>query len=232
MADEGILLTRADERLVPAGSYILSARLGGKSEIAAFWIDRQPVTVDRYTRFIDSGAYTDPDLWDEDGWAYLQRERIELPRFWDEPEWTRYLRKNRPVVGVSWWEASAFARFEGRRLPTERELEAASRGPSGSLYTWGDTWEEGRIGIRGVGPRMTWPVGFFRGARGPFGHDDLIGNIWQWTSTPADPEDPDLRRVVRGGSWASRPDQNTTESWNAYAPDARFSHLGFRTARL
>jgi iron(II)-dependent oxidoreductase len=222
----------ADERFVPSGTYLLSARLGGAQAVEGFWLDRQPVTVDRYARFIEAGGYDDPDHWEDEGWLWKQREGIECPRFWDEPEWRRFLRKNRPVVGVSFHEATAFARFEGRRLPTERELEAASRGPKGWMYTWGEAWEEGRIGIRGVGPRMTWPVGFFRRARGPFGHDDLLGNVWQWTSDPGDPNDPDRTRVVRGGSWASRPDQNTTDSWNAYECTARFSHLGFRTARV
>jgi formylglycine-generating enzyme required for sulfatase activity len=229
---EAILLDRADERFVPSGMYRLSARAGGEQHVDGFWLDRHLVTVDRYAEFIESGGYEEQDFWDDEGWLWLRRERIACPRFWEEAAWARFLRKNRPVVGVSHHEASAFARFEGRRLPTEREIEAASRGPEGFTYTWGHVWEEGRIGVRGVGPRMTWPVGYFRRAKGPFGHDDLIGNVWQWTADPGDPRDPNRTRVVRGGSWASRPDQNTTDSWNAYAPTARFSHLGFRTARV
>lgn len=227
---EAVLLPAADDALVPAGAYRLSARLGGVQLVGAFRLDRAPVTVERYAAFIEAGGYDDPNLWEEDGWAWLVSERIDLPRFWDEPEWRRFVRRGRPVVGVSFFEACAFCSFEGRRLPTERELEAAARGPEGHLYTWGDTWEPGRLGVRGIGPRMTWPVGHFRGARGPFGHDDLLGNVWQWTSDPADPADPERGYVVRGGSWASSPDLNTTESWNVYAPEGRFSHLGFRTA--
>jgi gamma-glutamyl hercynylcysteine S-oxide synthase len=229
-ATDAVLIEKPDEALVPEGMYRLSERVGGLQHVDAFWLDRHPVTVDRYERFIESGGYDDPDYWDDDGWTWRAKKKIVLPRFWDEPAWRRFLRKNRPVVGVSWYEASAFCRFEGRRLPSERELEAASRGPAGHTYTWGDVWEEGRLGVRGVGPRMTWPVGYFRRARGPFGHDDLIGNVWQWTSDPADPKDEDRAKIVRGGSWASRPDQNRTDSWNAYEPGAQFSHLGFRTA--
>ena len=231
MSTEAVPLKRADEAFVPAGVYALSERLGGAQPVGAFWMDRYPVTVDRFARFIDRGGYDEPDYWDDDGWIWKKEKRIVLPRFWDEPAWRRYLRRGRPVVGVSYWEAVAFCRFEGRRLPTEREWEAAARGPAGWTYTWGDAWEEGRLGVRGVGPRMTWPVGYFRRAVGPFGHHDLIGNVWQWTSDPVDPKDPDQGRVVRGGSWASRPDQNRTDSWNAYEPGAQFSHLGFRTAR-
>lgn len=216
---------------MPSGTYRLSARAGGTQEVEAFWLDRQPVTVDRFAEFIDAGGYEDQDLWDDAGWFWKQKSKIDRPRFWDDPVWKRFLRPGRPVVGVSYHEASAFCCFAERRLPTEREWEAAARGFDGWMYTWGDEWEEGRVGIRGIGPRMTWPVGFFRRARGPFGHDDLLGNVWQWTSDPADPSDPDRARIVRGGSWASRPDQNTTESWNAYNLDGRFSHLGFRTAR-
>lgn len=228
---EAVPLKRPDEAKVPAGLYALSARIGGSQWVDALWLDRHPVTVDRYRRFIEAGGYEDPEYWDDDGWAWKRDERVVLPRFWDEPAWRRFLRRGRPVVGVSFFEASAFCRFEGRRLPSERELEAAARGPKGFRYTWGDDWEDGRLGIRGVGPRMTWPVGQFRRAMGVFGHHDLLGSVWQWTSDPADPDDPDRGRIVRGGSWASRPDQNTNESWNAYERGAQFSHLGFRTAR-
>jgi formylglycine-generating enzyme required for sulfatase activity len=230
-SDEAVIVLRADERLVPSGVYRLSARIGGEQQVDAFWLDRHPVTVERYAAFIEAGGYDDREHWDDEGWDWKIEHDVECPRFWDEPEWKRFLRRGRPVVGVSWFEARAFASFEGRRLPGERELEAAARGPHGWVYTWGDVWEEGRLGIRGVGPRMTWPVGFFRGGRAAFGHDDLLGNVWQWTTDPKDPQHPERAYIVRGGSWASRPDQNTNESWNAYEPGARFSHLGFRTAR-
>jgi formylglycine-generating enzyme required for sulfatase activity len=229
--NEAVPVDRADEAFVPAGEYKLSERLGGVRRVGAFWMDRYPVTVDRYAKFIDDGGYDESDYWDDEGWTWKKEKKIILPRFWDEPAWKRYLRRGRPVVGVSYWEAIAFCRWEGRRLPTEREWEAAARGRDGWMYTWGEAWEEGRLGVRGVGPRMTWPVGHFRRAVGLFGHYDLIGNVWQWTSDPIDAKDPDRARVVRGGSWASRPDQNRTDSWNAYEPGAQFSHLGFRTAR-
>lgn len=231
MNTDAVPLKRADEAFVAKNIYRLSDRLGGAQEIKGFWLDRYPVTVERYAKFIEADGYDEPDYWDDEGWDWKRDKKIELPRFWDEPAWKRYLRKGRPVVGVSYWEALAFARFEERRLPTEREWEAAARGPSGFTYTWGDEWEEGRLGIRGVGPRMTWPVGQFRRAVGPFGHHDMLGNIWQWTSKRVDESDPESPRIVRGGSWASRPDQNRTDSWNAYEPGAQFSHLGFRTAR-
>jgi formylglycine-generating enzyme required for sulfatase activity len=231
LISDAVPLKRADEALVPTGVYRLSDRLGGAQTVEQFWLDRYPVTVDRYAKFIDAGGYEESDYWDDDGWDWKRDKNIVLPRFWDEPAWRRYLRRGRPVVGVSYWEAIAFCRFEKRRLPSERELEAAARGEKGSLYTWGNEWEDGRLGIRDVGPRMTWPVGYFRRAVGPFGHYDLIGNVWQWTTDALDPEDPQSVRVVRGGSWASRPDQNRTDSWNAYEPGAQFSHLGFRTAR-
>lgn len=224
-----------DESRVPEGRYRLSTRLGGAQHVHSFSLDRHLVTVDRYRCFVEAGGYEDPDHWDSEGWSWKQAHRIDRPRFWDDPEWRRFLRRGRPVVGVSYHEAAAFCRFERRRLPTEREWESAARGPEGWTYTWGDEWEEGRLGVRGIGPRMTWPVGFFRRARGPFGHHDLLGNVWQWTSDSAERAQPlhgNERKIVRGGSWASRPDQNRTDSWNAYALDARFSHLGFRTAAL
>lgn len=229
---EPVWLAGGDDAIVPAGTYRLSDRLGGAQRVEAFRMDRVPVTIERYARFIDAGGYDEPDYWDDDAWQWKHEQRIDVPRFWDEPAWRRFIRRGRPVVGVSYWEVIAFCRFEGRRLPTEREWEAAARGPEGRLYTWGDAWEDGRLGIRGIGPRVTWPVGQFRRARGPFGHDDLLGNVWQWTSDPAEVHDPDRARIVRGGSWASRADQNDTVMWNAYVLGARFSHLGFRTVAL
>jgi formylglycine-generating enzyme required for sulfatase activity len=235
MEGDAVPVSRPDERLVPSGVYHLSDRAGGTVEIEAFLLDRHPVTVDRYARFVAAGGYGERAFWDRESWAWREEHEIEAPRFWDDPNWPlwrRFLRPPRPVVGVSWYEAKAFCRFEGRRLPTEREWEAAARGFDGWIYPWGNDWEEGRIAVRGVGPRVTWPVGWFPRSAGPFGHHDLAGNIWQWTSDPFDEDDPRGAMTVRGGSWASRPEQNRCDHWNGYLRGGRHSHVGFRTAAL
>ncbi len=233
-------LPPAPEDPVPSGLYALSERLGGIQRVDGFFLDRYPVTVERYARFVEAGGYRDRAWWDDEAWAWRSSEGIEAPRFWDDPGWPlwrRFLRPSRPVVGVSWYEACAFSAFEGRRLPSAAEWVAAARGPEGWAFPWGEDWEDGRVAVRGVGPRCTWPVGFWPGSRGPFGHHDLVGNVWQWTEDEGEPgpgRRAGARRVaaVRGGSWASRPEQNRTDHWNAYARDGRHSHVGFRTVAL
>jgi formylglycine-generating enzyme required for sulfatase activity len=157
--------------------------------------------------------------------------KLSAPRFWNEARWSHFLTDERPVVGVSWSEADAFCRFEERRLPTDIEWEAAARGFEGRTHPWGEEWHPDAALVRGQGSRVTWPIGQFPRGVGPFGHHDLVGNVWQWTSTPSVPDDPESPMMTRGGSWASRPDQNRTDVWNAYDRAAQFSHLGFRTAR-
>lgn len=228
--EDPVLCPPGREGWVPSGSYLLSPRLGGRQPVEGFFLDRHLVTVARYRRFMEAGGYQDERYWDPEGWRMITTYRLTAPRFWGEARWRRFQRDDRPIVGASWWEARAFCRYEGRRLPTEREWEAAARGPAGFRYPWGPEWDEARVGVRGKGPRLTWPVGFFHRAKGPFGHHDLVGNVWQWTDDPSIPGQADSPRIVRGGSWASRPDQNDTETWNAYDRGGQFSHLGFRTA--
>ena len=220
---------------VPSGQYALSDRAGGRQMIAAFTMDRYPVTVERYARFIDQKGYENRDFWSPEAWIWLRKENIKCPRFWGDknwPLWRRFLRPTRPVVGVSWYEAQAFCRFENRRLPTEAEWEAGARGPSGLIYPWGNEWENNRVGVRGVGPRVTWPVGYFPQSVAPFGHHDMVGNLWQWTSNVFDDSRQFGAMAVRGGSWASRPDQNRCDHFNGYLKDGRHSHLGFRTIAI
>jgi formylglycine-generating enzyme required for sulfatase activity len=222
-----LLPEQPTEDPVPAGRYLLSERLGGAQDLEKpFWLDRYPVTVARFLAFIERGGHRDRALWSDQGWTWREANAITEPRFFGDPKWARFLRPGRPIVGVSWWEAEAFCRFEGRRLPTEREWECAARGSDGRAYPWGPEWEDGRIAVRGVGPRVTWPVGFFQRARGPFGHLDLVGNVWQWTA-----DSLEGTAIVKGGSWASRPEQNRTDHVNAYAKEQRHSHVGFRTCR-
>lgn len=217
--------------VVPAGRYPLSDR-HGETEVESFLLDRDLVTVARYRRFMEAGGYEEKRFWHPAGWRMITDYRLTAPRFFFEAKWAPFLEPERPIVGVSWFEADAFCRFEGRRLPTEVEWESAARGSKGRLHPWGDEWDPEAASVRGEGERVTRRVGSFPKGAGPFGHLDLVGNVWQWTATPSIPDASDSPMVVRGGSWASRPDQNRTDNWNAYDRSAQFSHLGFRTASL
>lgn len=217
-----------DELHINSGTYLCTT--SGPVFVQQFWMDRNPITVARYSTFIEGHGYLDDSYWDDEGWNWRTQHSIVAPRFWDDAKWERFLSPNQPVVGVSYYEAQAFCRFFGRRLPTEVEWEAACRGADGRMYPWGNRWDENKLGNRGKNSRVTWPVGSFAEARGPFGHNDLVGNVWQWTSDFWTPNDRE-HIATRGGSWASRADQCRADYRNAYKPDGRWSHLGFRTCR-
>ena len=218
--------------LVPAGQYALSKSLpDANPNLSAFSMETYPVTVARYAHFIDQGGYFSSEWWSQEGWSWRVDHNMMAPRFWDDPNW-QHLRKpvDRPVVGVSWYEADAFCRFEEGVLPTEAQWEAAARGRQGFQYPWGNVWEKGRVGNRGVGPKNVWQIGYWPQACGPLGHHDLVANVWQWTCDLWPIKQEDTLMVVRGGSWASREEMCRTHVRNGYAPWGQWSHVGFRVA--
>jgi formylglycine-generating enzyme required for sulfatase activity len=202
---------------------------------ASFLVDRYPVTVAAFGAFIEAEGYTDERWWTREGWAWRETERIAKPRFWGEAEWAPYLVGNHPVVGVSYYEAEAYAAFAGARLPTEVEWELAC-GPRPRKYPWGDAWVDDACGMRGYGPRSTVPVGIFPRGRSPYGTSDLVGCVWQWCTDafvgwgekdePTDDAEP--RRTTCGGAWNTLAWSLTCQSRNGFPKSARFSNLGFR----
>lgn len=235
-----------DRVFIEAGPFLFRGGEGHEPHrvhLSAYSIDRWPVTVASYAQFIDAGGYEDPRYWSSRGWYWREREAIERPRFWGEDEWAAYLVPNHPVVGVSVYEAEAYAAFRGARLPTDAEWEKACRGTDGRCHPWGDAWIEDAAGQRGVGPRGTVPIGSFPKGRSIYGVGDLVGCVWQWCADVADenaepaendpfvdPEDyeEDEKRVTRGGAWNTLAWSVNCTSRNAYPPTARFSNLGFR----
>jgi iron(II)-dependent oxidoreductase len=245
--------TAVDRVLVPAGPFLCGGQTPEGAapvpprevHLSAFHIDRYPVTVGAYAAFLDAGGYRERRHWSRAGWAWRAREGIDRPRFWGEAEWSAYLAPNHPVVGVSVYEAEAYASFRGARLPTEAEWEKACRGTDGRRYPWGDAWIDDACGVRGTGPRGTVPIGTYPRGRSPYGVYDLLGCVWQWCADAADEDaepddhdpfvDPDgyaddAERVTRGGGWNNLAWSISATSKNGFPPGARFSNLGFRCA--
>lgn len=195
--------------------------------LSAYEVARYPTTNALYARFIAAGGYAKPEFWAEalaDGYwkdgkvkNWLDNKWYDLPRYWDDSRWNN---PSQPVVGVNWYEATAFCRWLtvtlndrfAYRLPTEAEWERAARGPAGWLYPWGNDWREGACNSKEMGLGLTSPVGLFPAGVSAEGAEDLAGNVWEWCAdwygaypenAQCDPTGSDSGeyRVLRGGSW-------------------------------
>jgi ergothioneine biosynthesis protein EgtB len=167
--------------------------------VPAFSIEKYKVTNFQYMAFVSAGGYEDPSLWSRDGWAWIQREGIRFPRFWSPHgnSWnlrTMFseipLQPNWPVY-VSYAEAEAYARWRGRRLPSEAQFHRAAYGvPSSSVerrYPWGDDEPKGRYGNFDSDAWDPSPVDAHPLGESAFGVSGLVGNGWEWTRTPFAP---------------------------------------------
>jgi gamma-glutamyl hercynylcysteine S-oxide synthase len=219
-------------------------------ELPAYWIDAVPVTCAQYQEFIEAGGYDKPAWWSAVGWDWLQSSPAPLtqPQYWPAHRAT----STHPVCGVSWYEADAYARFRGHRLPTEAEWERAAswNGSTSQTWPWGDPWPTGSIAnLSGLGRSLrpgTTPVQQFPSGRSPAGLWDCVGNVWEWTDSwfegyPGFAAFPyrgysevyfdRAHRVLRGGSWATRPWSIRASFRNWYSPETRVIFAGFRTCR-
>ncbi len=166
------------------------------AEVAPFAIQRHDVTNQRFLEFVDAGGYRDSRWWRDEDWQWLQREGVTHPLFWEQEDGRWYWRGlfDRVPLPAAWpvyvsqAEASAFARWSGARLPTEAEFQRAAYGsPEGErLHPWdGDT-------ATGAGAFdfVSWdplPAGSHPRGASAWGVEDLVGNGWEWTSTPFGP---------------------------------------------
>jgi formylglycine-generating enzyme required for sulfatase activity len=173
---------------------------------------------------MNDGGYGDPKWWSEAGWKWRTDNSVSAPELWSNVKWNA---PNKPVVGVAYWEAEAFAAWAGGRLPTEREWEAAARGNDGRRYPWGDTWRDGICNSSEANLGETTPVGMFPGSHDPdVGLVDMAGNVWEWCS-----DKWGSVRVIRGGSWSFVAWGCRSAYRYGYDPVYRYYGLGFRLAR-
>jgi iron(II)-dependent oxidoreductase len=224
-----------------------------------FWIDRNPVTNGQFAEFITAGGYQDPAYWSEAGWSWLRQSGAEAPKYWElvDGDWTSrsmdrvgWVNQDHPVCHVSYYEAEAFARFAGKRLPTEQEWEAAASwdpdGGTKQTYPWGEESPSNDLANLDQLAFGTAPVGSYPRNVSPIGCYGMIGDVWEWTSSDFRPY-PGFEsfpyseysevffgseyKVLRGGSWATRPGavRNTFRNWDY--PIRRQIFSGFRCAR-
>ena len=196
------------------------------------------VTNGEWQQFIADGGYRDPKLWLSDGWDWVLANAIERPLYWSENSESAFTLAGRreidraaPVAQVSYYEADAFARWAGARLPTEFEWEAM----------FGDA--DPRLGhqLDSAGPVLPRPGG------GPFGPDAAFGNVWQWTMSAYlpypgfTPEEGTVGEyngkfmcgqfVLKGASCATRRGHSRASYRNFFPPAARWQFSGVRLAR-
>jgi gamma-glutamyl hercynylcysteine S-oxide synthase len=256
------------EVLVPGGPFTMGTsaepwaldneRPGHTVDVAPFFLDTVPVTNAAYIEFIAAGGYDDPRWWTGPGWEHRQRAGLVAPQFWSwEGQWVRTrfgvtepVPPAEPVLHVCWYEADAYARWAGRRLPTEAEWEKAARFDPATgrsrRYPWGDEAPQAGQANLGQHHLQPAPAGSYLDGAAPCGARQLIGDVWEWTSSDFLPY-PGFSawpyreysevffgsdcKVLRGGSFAVNPVvcRGTFRNWDY--PIRRQIFSGFRTAR-
>jgi iron(II)-dependent oxidoreductase len=226
--------------------------------VPAFKLDRLPTSNGQYRHFVEEGGYGRREFWSEEGWRWREREGWSHPLYWrrEGAGWRERrmfeegeLSASLPVTGVSWYEAEAYARFRGARLPAEAEWERAASWDATAgakrRFAWGDAEPSAELCNSGFRFWGTTPVGSFPAGASAAGCLDMTGNVWEWTSTPFEgfpgfepfpyPEYSETwfdgdHRVLKGGSWATSPSVLRTSFRNFFRRHFRIAFAGIRLA--
>jgi gamma-glutamyl hercynylcysteine S-oxide synthase len=257
-----------DRVFVPGGEFVLGVDGGDEPtaldnerpahivDVGPFYLGRLPVSNRQWQEFMADGGYGRRELWSAPGWAHRAEAGLERPQFW-AADGTRLrfgvqeqVPPDEPVQHICYYEAEAYARWAGGRLPTEAEWEkACAWDPAARArrrWPWGEQAPSAeRANLGGVGLRPA-PVGAYPAGASAYGAEQLIGDVWEWTSsdfapwpgfTPMIYKDysepffgPDYK-VLRGGSFAvsTVASRGTFRNWDY--PIRRQIFSGFRTAR-
>ena len=235
-------------------------------ELTPYRIAKAPVTNAEFAEFVEAGGYRRREFWSERGWTWRERTGAELPVYWHSKSdggwtWRRYdrleeLRPNAPVVFVNWYEAEAWCRFAGRRLPTEAEWEAAAAGEATAdgaqlaearrRWPWGGKEPTSAQANLAFAFDCPLDVAACPAGDSAFGCRQMIGNVWEWTASDfvpfpgfgADPYEDysrpwfGSRKVLRGGAFATSARIARPGYRNFFTPDRNDVIAGFRTCSV
>jgi iron(II)-dependent oxidoreductase len=249
--------------------------------LPSYQIGKYQVTRAQYRKFMEAGGYENPSYWSADGWRWKESDRVDYagmhgavvhavrpnprearrePEHWAaEQDWGTgpFIQTERhPVVGVTSYEAEAYCKWAGARLPTEAEWEKAARwtGTHSNVWPWGDTWDPEKCNNfldhnpAGGGHRklQSTPVGSYPDGASPCGCLDMVGNAYEWVadwhrSHPGSPNPFDRThayRFVKGGCWDDEAASNRCAYRGWYLPPSSAGtgpgdcdYIGFRVAR-
>ena len=204
-----------------------------------YWIDIYEVTNEKYLEFVKATGH--PPALD----ASCATDGCRDGNLWEGESFPRMIRKQ-PVTQVNWYDAQAYCKWRGKRLPTEAEWEKAARGPSGSLYPWGGGSPKGRANYnrKWNGNYTMTNVGSYSKGASIYGLHDMAGNVWEWVddwynrtyythgtkNNPKGYTEGEFKSL-RGGSWVNFPDSLRSSFRRWSRPDVRFNDTGFRCAK-
>jgi sulfatase modifying factor 1 len=249
--------------VVRADGQPLAATPAHTVHVDTFRIARRPVSVSDFARFVAETGYQTTAERAGRSWVWLGGEDTTTPdqdHLWFDlhgaswqhprgPDTSVADKADHPVTHVSRHDCLAYCEWSGTRLPTEAEWEKAARGTDGRTYAWGDTPPTPTVCNHSMFVGDTTPIGMYPEAAGPFGLDDIVGNVWEWTSTgwhryPYDESKP-IRTivtktgrvelgVVRGGSFYNNCDPRGIPVWvRVYShPDYSSYDIGFRVCAV
>jgi gamma-glutamyl hercynylcysteine S-oxide synthase len=232
----------SDRVLVPGGEFVLGVdaasvpfsldneRPAHTVDVGPFWIGRLPVVNRQWSDFIADGGYHRPGLWSDRGWAHRVEAGLERPKFWTAEGGRRRfgvqedVPPDEPVQHVCYYEAEAFAAWSGARLPTEAEWEKACAWDPAArarrAWPWGSAPPSASLANLGGDALRPAPAGAYPEGASAYGAEQMIGDVWEWTSSDFAPwpgftpmiyrqySEPFFGgdyKVLRGGSWAVAP---------------------------
>jgi formylglycine-generating enzyme required for sulfatase activity len=178
---------------------------------SGYWIDTTEVTNEAFQAFVDDGGYQEQGLWSDEGWEWLAgRDATALPAACIDAK------PDDPRVCITWFEAEAYATWRGGALPTEAQWEFAARGPSSSIFPWGEDWDATKANV--VDGSALTPAGSLPAGASWVGALDMAGNAMEWVAdwfsisyykqeVRDDPTGPDFgsKKVEKGGWWGADP---------------------------